>query len=327
MLKSLNEQSRTLAEAWERERQLVADAKASEERYILSTQAANGGLWDWDLQTGIVFYADRWKTLAGYAEEEINDTPEAWLSLVHAEDRPSLLMALDLLIAGGSSTIEHEHRLCRPDGTYRWKLCRALAVVGADGVATRIVGSLTDINERKELEDRLRRAALYDGLTGLPNRTLFLERLGRAVERAHSRKQTPFAVLFLDLDGFKGVNDTKGHGAGDELLVQVAQRIEHTLRGSDTAARLGGDEFAVLVDDVVGNDDAGVVSERLRRALSEPYQLSSAVVTVTTSIGVAHSTSDLDNPEEILREADFDMYRAKIAARATPPGPLHTAVP
>jgi diguanylate cyclase (GGDEF)-like protein/PAS domain S-box-containing protein len=308
-LRSLSEQREELA----RSAEII---RASEERYILAAQAANGGLWDWDLASGVIFYAARWKTVAGYAEADTDGTPDAWLSRVHPEDRPSLMSSLAGLMNGDVATCEHEHRLRRPDGTYRWMLCRALAVVGADNRATRLVGSHTDINERKELEVRLRQAALYDGLTGLANRTLFLERLGHTLQRSRSRQHVKFAVLFLDLDGFKAVNDSLGHGVGDQLLVQAAQRIQATLRGTDTAARFGGDEFAVLLDDVNGHEDGELVSYRLQRSLSEPFEIDGNRVAVSTSIGLAHSTSGFETPEDALRDADLDMYRAKLAHRA-----------
>jgi diguanylate cyclase (GGDEF)-like protein/PAS domain S-box-containing protein len=313
-LDSLNEQRETLAAALARESQLVEDFRNSQERYILATQAANGGLWDWDLVTGVIYYASRWKTLAGYRDEDIDDTPEAWISRVHPEDRPGLLESLDRLMRGDVVTIEHEHRLRRADGTYRWMFCRALAVLGDDDTATRLVGSLTDIHERKELEDRLRQAALHDGLTGLGNRTLFLERLGEALALSRGRRSSQFAVLFMDLDGFKAVNDSLGHLAGDQLLIQAAQRIQRSLRGADVAARMGGDEFAVLVA-IHSPEDAELVAERVQQLLSRPFEIEGQEVLVSTSIGVARSSTGYDTPEDVLRDADLEMYRAKIAQR------------
>jgi diguanylate cyclase (GGDEF)-like protein/PAS domain S-box-containing protein len=311
-LRSLNEQRAVLVKAWERERELVEDFRRSQERYILATRAADGGLWDWDLATNVVYYADRWRTLTGYAASDVDDSPEAWLSRVHPDDRPDLVASLDRLVKGETVTIEQEHRLRRPDGTYRWMLCRALGVLGDDHVATRLVGSITDITERKELEDRLRQAALHDGLTGLPNRTLFLERLELTVAASRDRNSSQYAVLFLDLDRFKAVNDGLGHLAGDRLLVQASRRIERSLRGTDIAARMGGDEFAVLLE-VHSPHEADAVARRIAERLSEPFEIDGQSIRVSTSIGIARSTTGYDTPEDVLRDADLEMYRAKLA--------------
>ncbi|MDR7278717.1 GGDEF domain-containing protein [Catenuloplanes atrovinosus] len=173
----------------------------------------------------------------------------------------------------------------------------------------------------RDQEERLRRTALYDQLTGLPNRGLFLDRLRRAVDRAQRDPAYTFAVLFLDLDGFKSVNDTLGHAAGDQLLVQTAARISALLRDTDTAARFGGDEFLVLLDDIDGPQGAAAVAERAHLALAEPFELHEGTARVSASIGSALSTDGHPNAEALLRVADSTMYEAKSAHRASaPPG-------
>jgi diguanylate cyclase (GGDEF)-like protein len=171
---------------------------------------------------------------------------------------------------------------------------------------------LRSLHERQE---QLRRAALYDQLTGLPNRTLLLDRIRQAGHHAARRPDGCFAVLFLDLNGFKTVNDTLGHAAGDQVLVHVAQRLSGALRGSDTAARLGGDEFVVLLDGLASPDEAGIAMERIHAALAEQLVVEGRPLRVRASIGVAHSGTGAVDPDALLRQADASMYLSKVDAR------------
>jgi diguanylate cyclase (GGDEF)-like protein len=218
---------------------------------------------------------------------------------------------------GERGFILNEHRVRTSDETYTWVLCRGLAVPGHGSPATRIVGSLTDITERRGLEERLRHQALYDSLTGLPNRVLFLDRLSQAINNAKRRPGFSYTVLWLDLDNFKNLNDSLGHAFGDKLLVQVAERIRGLLRESDTAARFGGDEFALLLQDVPDVTSVGRIVRRLLTNLAEPYDLEGHEVVVTGSLGVATSTTGYDQPEDVLRDADIAMYRAKATERGS----------
>jgi diguanylate cyclase (GGDEF)-like protein len=189
------------------------------------------------------------------------------------------------------------------------------------GKPTRMAGSLTDVTDRKVAEERLLHNAFYDGLTELPNRSLFMDRLGRSLARAKRREDYMFAVLFLDLDRFKNVNDSLGHTVGDELLISVARRLETCLRPGDTAARLGGDEFTMLLDDITDVSDATRVAERIQQDLAIPFDLNGHEVFVAASIGIAVSAikgtvSAYDLPEDVLRDADTAMYRAKALGKA-----------
>ncbi|MFD0597784.1 putative bifunctional diguanylate cyclase/phosphodiesterase [Catellatospora coxensis] len=167
------------------------------------------------------------------------------------------------------------------------------------------------LKESLRQKEQLRIAALYDELTGLPNRSLFLDRLRQAIRQSRRRTGRPFGVLFLDLDGFKVVNDSLGHSAGDRLLKQVAKRIKSTLRESDTVARFGGDEFLVLLDDVTAPHTPAQVAERLHGVLAQPFQLHGQDVVVTASIGITMSSRRYSNAEDLLRDADIAMYSAK----------------
>jgi diguanylate cyclase (GGDEF)-like protein/PAS domain S-box-containing protein len=316
-LASLEEQRLKVERSYERERDLVEDIRLSAERYALAAQAASGGLWDWDLVKDDVFYSSRWKELLDCPEDAIGNSAHDWFSRVHEEDLPSLLAAIEDHLAGRSAGVELEHRIRREDGSYLWVLCRALVIRGADGVPTRMVGSLTDVHERKVLEGQLRHAALYDPLTGLPNRTLFLDRLRVTMARASRHAEYQFAVLFLDLDGFKLVNDSLGHLLGDSLLSSVAERISADLRPTDTASRFGGDEFAILLDDVVAPHNPVAVAERLQSRLARPFHVGGHEIVVTASIGIASSSTGYVSAEDVLRDADTAMYRAKATEKGT----------
>lgn len=290
---------------------MAEEVRESEERYALASRATNDGLWDWDLSKGSVYFSYRWKQMLGYAQGEVGSGPEEWLERVHPDDQAKLRADLRDLQSGECSSILNEHRVQARDGNYLWVQCRGLAVPGLGRPATRLVGSLSDITERRSLEDRLRQQALHDSLTGLANRALFLERLSQAVERAHEIPGYSYTVIWLDLDNFKSLNDDVGHLYGDELLVQVAQRIRAHIRRNDTAARFGGDEFVILVE---GTDDAASLATIVRRLsdhLNQPYDLNGYTAVVTASLGIATGTDMYEGPEEILRDADIAMYEAK----------------
>ena len=214
----------------------VRSLRSSEERYALAARAAHDGLWDWDLLNARVVFSDRWKAVVGCKPDDIGTSPDEWLERVHPEDRAALDTELYACRNGRSSALESEHRLRSSDGTYRWVHCRALAIPGSPRPATRLVGSVTDITDRRDLEEQLRHQALHDSLTGLPNRALVLDRAERMLAAAR-RTHGSASLLFIDLDNFKEVNDGFGHAAGDELLAAVAARLRRVTRETDTVAR------------------------------------------------------------------------------------------
>ena len=306
---------RSIRYALEQSRTLNA-LRESEERYALSARGANDGLWVWDLAANEVYYSPRWKSMLGFSEEEIGTSPDEWFSRVHPDDAEILRSAVDLHLRGQTPHLESEHRMRTKDGHYRWMLSRGLAVRDASGAATRIAGSQTDVTERKLAVERLTHDAFHDSLTQLPNRALFMDRLARAIESHRRHPESLFAVLFLDLDRFKVVNDSLGHVLGDELLVAVAQRLAAAVRSSDSVARLGGDEFAVLIDGMDHAADAVRTAQRIQDALTLPFRVGTQEVFTTVSIGVAVSTTGYDDPQDVLRDADIAMYRAKARGKA-----------
>ncbi|MDH5551532.1 MAG: EAL domain-containing protein, partial [Gemmatimonadota bacterium] len=234
---------------------------------------------------------------------------------VHSEDSERVRGDLDAHLNGAMEQFESEHRLRHKDGTYRWILVRGLVVRNDEGRPLRMAGSLTDISARKRIEESLARDALYDPLTSLPNRGFFTNLLERSARRVQRRGDYHFAVLFLDLDRFKVVNDSLGHDTGDRLLKGVAQRLERCLRPGDVVARLAGDEFCILVDGIENIGDATRVAERVQEELRAPFVLNGHRVFATASIGIATSTTGNARPENLLRDADTAMYRAKSSGR------------
>jgi len=290
--------------------------RESQERYELAARAANDGLWDWDLESGALYFSPRWRSMLGAGESELRGAPEEWFDRVHPEDLERVRAALSAHLEGLTEHFEHEYRMLHENGSYRWVLCRGLAVRGEDGRATRIAGSQSDVTHRKLAEEQLAHRAFYDPLTNLPNRALFLDRLRHALRRAQRRHDYLFAVLFLDIDRFKVVNDSLGHASGDRLLVTIARRLELALRPGDSVARLGGDEFTVLLDDLRDAADAERIAERIQRELMSPFQIGGQELYASCSIGIALSSTGYAQPEDILRDADTAMYRAKAAGRA-----------
>jgi diguanylate cyclase (GGDEF)-like protein/PAS domain S-box-containing protein len=289
--------------------------KESEERYALAAQGSNDGLWDWNLSANVVHFSPRWKAMLGYEESQISDRPEEWFDRIHDADRERVKEEIAAHQKRFTPHFESEHRVLHKDGSFRWMLSRGVAVFDPAGNALRMAGSQTDITEGK----------VSDPLTGLPNRLLFIDRVGRLIKHAKRRKDHFFAVLFLDLDGFKMINDSMGHLIGDQLLIGVANRLEKCLRSTDTVARLGetftvarlgGDEFTVLLDDIKDPGDAKRAAERLMKALALPFILGGKEVFTSVSIGIALGNSTYEQPEDILRDADTAMYRAKSLGKA-----------
>lgn len=290
--------------------------RESEERYALAAASTNDGLWDWDLNTSKIYFSPRWKTMLGCEETEVGNSPDEWFSRVHPEDIERVKEQLTDYFEGVSANFESEHRMLHKAGTYRWILSRGIAIRDASGKVYRMTGAQADVTERKIAEGKLLHDAFHDALTGLPNRTLFIQRLEQALNNANRRQDGLFAVLFLDLDRFKVVNDSLGHLIGDQLLTALVRRLEACVRPGDTVARLGGDEFTILLEAIQDVGDATVVADRIQKELTLPFNLSGHEVFITTSIGIALSTIGYDRPEDLLRDADTVMYRAKALGKA-----------
>ena len=290
--------------------------RESEERYALAASGANDGLWDWDLKANEIYFSRRWKEMLGHSETEVGSAPDEWFTRIHRADLERVRAALAAHLDGHAGHFESEHRILCKDGTFRWMLSRGVAVRDATGASYRMAGSQTDVTIRKVAEERLLHEAIHDPLTALPNRALFMDLLARSVARGRRRRDYLFAVLFLDLDRFKVINDSLGHLLGDQLLVAIAGRLLQCVRPGDTVARLGGDEFTVLLEDISDESDATRVAERIHGELAVPFPLDGHEVFTSASIGIALSATGYDVPDHILRDADTAMYRAKAAGKA-----------
>jgi diguanylate cyclase (GGDEF)-like protein/PAS domain S-box-containing protein len=277
--------------------------RESEERYALAARGANDGLWDWNLSINEIYFGPRWKHMLGYEDHELRNTPNTWFDRVHPDDMDRLEADLAAHMEGKTSQLENEHRILHRDGAYRWMLCRGIAVLDRDGRAYRMVGSLTDITERR----------VFDALTGLPNRTLLMARLNHTLEVAARRRDYLFAVLALGIDRSKVV---VASSAGDELLLAAAQRLRKCLSPDDTIARISADELTVLLDDIMDVSEAVRTADRIVTAFSVPFTLGDHEMVAPASVGIALSTTGYERAEDVVRDADTAMLRARSGGKS-----------
>jgi diguanylate cyclase (GGDEF)-like protein/PAS domain S-box-containing protein len=299
------------------ERKRVENAlRASEERYSLAVTGANDGIWDWDLRTDEMYFSPRWKAMLGYHEQEIDHEPNQWFARVHPRDVEHLRFTLANHLRGDSSHFEAEYRMWHRNGSVLWVLSRGLAIYNDNGQPYRIAGSQTDITSRKQTEERIHYEAFHDKLTDLPNRTYFVSRLGEVITLYRQGNIQFYSVLFLNLDRFKMVNDSLGHHVGDQVLVQMGQRLEIALRTGDVVARMGGDEFAILLHDNDKYRDIEQFATDLQLRLQHPFRVDGHEIFLSASIGIVRHDVHYVQTEEILRNADIAMHEAKTRGKA-----------
>ncbi|MEQ8602967.1 MAG: EAL domain-containing protein [Marivibrio sp.] len=305
------------------ERKRAEDAlRVSEERYALAAQGSSEGIWDWDLAAERVYYSPRWRAMLGLSPDMISGRPDDWFNRVHPRDVDALRAAIDSYLDGASEQFAAEFRMLHTDDDYLWVAASGLAVRSPhDGRPQRLVGSMTDISERKRAEEQLIHDALYDSVTGLPNRALFLDRIDQTLQRRRLQGADDagegFAVLFLDLDRFKVINDSLGHDVGDELLIDVARRLESAIKPGDSLARLASDEFGVLLGEVRRAEDALETAHWLQSDLAAAFYLRGQEVFTSVCIGVALPSAGFRKAEDMLRAADIAMYRAKDGGQSS----------
>lgn len=286
--------------------------RESEERYALAARGSNDGLWDWDLRNEKIYFSPRWKSMLGYAEDEVSNSLEEWFNRIHPDDLSEVKAKIAAHLEGQDQHYEGEFRILHQDGSYRWVLNRGLAVRDDFGRTCRMAGSQTDITLRRAATEQLVYNAFHDGLTGLPNRALFMDRLQHVID-THKRRDELllYAVLFLDMDRFKIVNDSLGHLIGDKLLVAMGHKLTESLRPGDTVARLGGDEFSILLENISELKDIFDVADRIHQSLSKPFMIDDNEIYAAVSIGIAAGPECYERAEQVLRDADIAMYQAK----------------
>ena len=304
-------------------RQTEEAFRESEERLSLALEGASVGVWDWNLNTDKINFSSQWNAMIGYDEGESVGTRDDWFNRINPEDLPGFEAAFETHMKGQSEEFKIEHRIKHQDGTERWVLCRGLAIRKKKGKPTRLIGTQMDITRQKLGEKQLAHDAFHDVLTGLPNRSLFLDRLEAEIIRLERNKNYRFGILFVDLDRFKVINDGLGHAVGDVLLKSIADKLASRIRATDTVgrceetvARFGGDEFVVLLEDIHDVRDAIRVTDRILQVVSEPLTIEGHEVFTTASVGIALGGARDASANELLRHADTAMYRAKAEGGA-----------
>lgn len=300
------------SEARKAEKKAMDALRESENKLRTLIESMTEGLLQVDTNDRIQFVNKCFCEMVDYTEEELIGTD--WSRLLFDEERDLIKQISDSRGKGLNDT--YEIRLQKKSGEILWMIVGGAPIKNAEGATIGWIGTFTDITDRKRAEEQLLYDAFHDGLTGLANRALFMDHLQMTIARGRSRHSNHYAVLFLDLDRFKIINDSLGHAKGDELLKFIARRLESCIRTGDLVARLGGDEFVILLTELVEANEVILVAERILEELKTPFNLGGREIYITTSIGITLSESGHTRAEDMLRDADIAMYRAKAKGRA-----------
>lgn len=285
--------------------------KKSQEQISMAMQVANDGIWDWNMKANTVEFDERYYTMAGYENKAFDYSFDEWQKRVHKDDIANAFEKFEAYLDKKTDKYEVDFRFLRAEGYYMWIRAKGKIVAyDEDGKPERFVGTHSDINKEKEDEDKIKFQAHYDTLTRLPNRFLTLDRLKiKCIKSAHNA--TMVALLFIDLDDFKKINDTLGHEFGDEILVETAQRLINSVRRSDTVGRLGGDEFVIILDDIKHNEVILNIVQNVLSSFITPFEIDNRKFSLGASIGIACYPQDGQTPSTLLKHADTAMYSAK----------------
>ncbi len=283
-------------------------------RLRLAMEIAHLGEWEWSVPDDKVYLSPQWKALLGYADDELPSTFESWGDRLHPEDNDKARAVLQQFLEHPQGTMQNEYRILHRDGSYRCMVARAVAETDDAGRVVKIIGTMLDITQQKEAEQRVKEAAQHDPLTGLPNRALIFEYASHLLASA-SRQHSRGALLFIDLDHFKPVNDLHGHDIGDQLLRKVADRIRDCVRQEDLIGRLGGDEFVIMLPWLGRGYSAPTVAQHVIDALSRPFMIDGLELSISASIGISFYPLHGVSVDGLLNRADLAMYRAKETGR------------
>lgn len=287
--------------------------KLREERYRLCIECTNDGIWDWDLINNHIYYSIKWKEMLGYRDEEIEDTIGTWKDLIHPEDIHKVFSDLNYYLNNALDKFGMEYRLKCKNGEYKWIRSCGKVIRAEDSKPLRLVGSNTDISYKKYYEEKVHRMAYYDLLTGMPNRTLFEEKMGEHIKAAALRNEAG-AILFLDLDNFKNVNDIFGHALGDELLKNVAELLNVIVTDGEVF-RFGGDLFVLLLEKIPSREYVINIAENIIKSFQNPWVLSKAEFYNTISIGISIYPEDGTDVVSLFKNADAALNNAKESGR------------
>ncbi len=291
------------------------ELEQNEARWKLALESTGDGVWDWHIAAGKEYYSQRYKEMYGYSQEKVWEIKDDFDDIVHPDDKEQLLKDQQAYFRNETPTYSNEHRVRCADGSWKWVLTRGMVIDrDAHGNPVRMIGTHTDITDRKTTEALVWHQAHFDSLTGLPNRRMLSEQLSSALYRCNETSET-LAVLFIDLDHFKEVNDALGHDAGDHLLIDAAKRIQQCLNPSDTVARMGGDEFTVIINNAPHQTAITATLNCILVELSRVFDLRDKQVFVSASIGVALYPQDATQLEDLFKHADQALYAAKNAGR------------
>ena len=296
-------------------KQTEAALRENEARWKLALESAGDGVWDWDIARGTEVFSPRFQEMYGFADGEMPDGAQALDDRTHPDDRAAMQQARQDHFDGRTASYVNEHRLRCKDGSWKWILSRGMVISrDANGRPLRMIGTHTDITDRKNAEALVWQQANFDPLTGLPNRRMLRDRLAQELKKT-ARDGRQLAILFVDLDHFKEVNDTLGHDAGDQLLIEAAQRIRSCVRDSDTVARMGGDEFTLVVSELDNTQRLDRILHDVLQAMATHFQIGDEQVYVSASIGITIYPTDGREVETLFRNADQALYVAKGGGR------------
>ncbi len=288
--------------------------KISEERYKLAIDGANDALWERDYVNKSFFISDKWKSISGYDDTDINDITAYIEKLIHPEDIKRAKQEFESHIKGKKDYYQSEFRIKIKDGTYKWINNRGKALKDELGNVIKIAGSVTDIDETRRIQNKIRYLAYNDSLTALPNRIIFMEKLEDAITK---NKEKKCAVIFVDVDDFKLINDILGHDYGDEVLKNIAFILKNSLPKNGMIARTNGDEFLILLNDVKDSNEISSLCDKILNNFKSPFTIKGNRVYTSVSMGIAMFPEDAETSKELLRNSDTAMYKAKNNGKNT----------